>query len=184
MQNICIITGCQNKIFNKGKQWCGKHYNRWRRNGNPLVLQQERHGMARSVEYQTWRNMKARCYLPSYIEYQHYGGRGIKVCERWRNSFKNFYEDMGQKPKGKTLDRINTNGDYEPKNCRWATYTEQILSQRLRSTNKTGFKGVQKVRNKFSAHITVNYKVYYLGLFDTAEEASIAFVKKMKQLRV
>ena len=73
-------------------------------------------------EYSAWRNMKKRCYNPKSIGYKNYGARGIKVCDRWLHSFKNFLEDMGHKPGPEySLDRKNNDGNYEPKNCRWAT---------------------------------------------------------------
>ena len=85
----------------------------------------KRHGMSHTPVWNSWKCMLQRCYNPSNPDYKHYGGRGIEVCDRWRHSFENFYEDMGKRPKGKTLDRINNNGNYELSNCRWATKVEQ-----------------------------------------------------------
>jgi hypothetical protein len=73
--------------------------------------------------------MIQRCTNPNDPKYDRYGGRGIKICERWRYSFVNFLEDMGERPKGTTLDRKEVNGDYEPSNCRWATPLEQATNK-------------------------------------------------------
>lgn len=93
------------------------------------------HGHARlpgpSPTYNTWMAMVARCTRPSNSNYQRYGGRGIAVCERWR-TFANFLADMEERPEGKTLERIDKDGNYEPGNCRWATYKEQRANQRPR----------------------------------------------------
>lgn len=91
-----------------------------------------RHGHAVngiSPTYHTWAGMKARCNYSKHKAYNDYGGRGISVCERW-NNFKNFFADMGIKPKGKSLDRIDTNGNYCKENCRWATAKEQARNKR------------------------------------------------------
>lgn len=83
-------------------------------------------------EYYSWRSMHCRCYVPKTAGYKYYGGRGIKVCERW-HSFENFLEDMGRRPAGKSLDRFpDKDGDYEPGNCRWATSGEQLLNRNKR----------------------------------------------------
>lgn len=88
-----------------------------------------KHGKRHSSVYIRWHSMRSRCNNPNKSSYRHYGGRGIKVCERWQK-FENFYADMGDPPPGMTLERVNVNGDYCPENCKWATQKAQCNNQR------------------------------------------------------
>ena len=103
----------------------------------------EHHGLYKSRLYWVWHSMKDRCYNPKATSYKHYGGRGIKVCDEWKNSFKTFYDwaySHGydeNAPRNKcTIDRINNDGDYEPSNCRWVDAKIQASNQRKRSIKK------------------------------------------------
>ena len=101
-------------------------------------------------EYNSWRAMVARCNYPKYRRYDLYGGRGIKVCDRWlgRSGFPNFLEDMGKKPTPKhSIDRIDSNGDYTPENCRWATQRRQMSNM---SRNK--WVTIAGVKDTYSNH--------------------------------
>jgi len=98
-----------------------------------LIKRSTKHGHATngiSPTYHSWAGMKARCLDPHSTHYKYYGKKGVKVCDRWRNSFENFLADMGEKPRKRSLDRINTYGDYSPENCRWATPKEQASNKR------------------------------------------------------
>lgn len=91
------------------------------------------HGGYGSREHRSWSHMLSRVRDPKHHQFKDYGGRGISVCERWL-SFENFLEDMGPRPLGRTLDREDVNGNYEPGNCRWATPLEQALNKRVKPT--------------------------------------------------
>jgi hypothetical protein len=123
----------------------------------------------RTLSYKTWDCMMQRCYNENRQSYKDYGGRGIKVCNRWHN-FENFYYDMGERPCNMTIDRINPDGDYEPNNCRWASNLEQSHNKRSR-----GFSWNKK-NKKYVAYITVNGKRKHLGYYSNPVDAKNAYV--------
>jgi hypothetical protein len=100
----------------------------------PAMNPNRRHGAFNNGDsdpvYWVWSSMKARCLNPKDSHFAHYGGRGITVCERWRQSFAAFRDDMGPRPEGLEIDRINNDGNYEPGNCRWTTRSVQATNRR------------------------------------------------------
>lgn len=101
-----------------------------------------RHGHRRrsdtTTEYASWCGMKARCGNPNNPNYQNYGGRGVRVCKEWLESFETFFRDMGPRPSGHSIDRINNDGNYQPDNCRWATSLQQNNNRRPAKPRKAG----------------------------------------------
>jgi hypothetical protein len=130
-----------------------------------VIKTHTKHGAVNSVEYTAWEGMKARCYNKNTPKYSEYGGRGISVCERWRNSFENFLLDMGIKPSNEhSLDRFpNNDGNYEPSNCRWATDYQQ-----LRNTRR---------------NVWIEYNGERIALTDLAKILGIHYITLRYQLR-
>ncbi len=117
--------------------------------------------------------MKGRCYRRKKDPTTKYW-RGIDVCDRWLNSFDNFLEDMGEKPDGLTLDRIDGTKGYSPENCRWASRTVQSRNCKQYTTNTSGYTGVRKKINRWTAFLNLHGKTVYLGSFKTKAEAIAA----------
>lgn len=142
---ICGVPECSAKAECMG--FCKRHWTRVVRHGDYTDKTCSRlpNGLYtnRLREYKSWDMMKQRCYNKKYTSYKQYGARGITVCDRWLekpNGFKNFLEDMGPRPDGTSLDRVDVNGNYTPENCRWANQSVQSFNRRPRnhSTRVTG----------------------------------------------
>lgn len=111
------------------------------------------HGLVGTPSYRSWYGMKQRCTNPKSPKYKDYGGRGITVCDRWM-SFNNFFEDMGQRSAGMSLDRIDNNGIYEPGNCRWANYRQQARNTRRSRILSSG--GVSMCITAWADHLGIS----------------------------
>lgn len=114
-----------------------------------------RHNKSDTPTYKTWENMLSRCLNPNATGYHLYGGRGIQVCPEWR-VFDNFFRDMGERPSGKTLDRVDFNGNYEPTNCRWLSVKEQ--ANNLRRNRRVEYEGKSYTLAQLSELTSVGYK--------------------------
>ncbi len=124
--------------------------------------------------YSVWCEMKRRCLDKNRHNYKYYGGRGIKVCDRWLNSFDNFYNDMGEQPKGFEIDRIDNNKNYTPDNCRWIDHRANTLNRNAYGVS--GIKNVRFNRGKYEAGLRRFGKFIYLGRYETMELARNAVI--------
>ena len=137
----------------------------------------EMHGMTGTAIYARWKTMKRRTSKVNATGFKNYGGRGIKMCEEWSNSFMAFFQYIGNPPGQKfTIERIDNDKGYEPGNVRWATYAENLANQRPR-LSRHGIPGVRRTKSTWWAMIQDRGRRIYLGSFNTAEEASAAYRK-------
>lgn len=160
----CVVKGCS--ASPECKNLCKKHWTRLCRHGDvgDIVCSRLNYGLYSKYprEYKSWDMMKQRCYNKRYDSYPQYGKRGIRVCDRWLKTpdgFKNFIADMGERPKGCSLDRIDVNGDYCPENCRWANGSIQGYNKRVR-LHSSKYRGVGEYdyrgKKVFRAFISYN----------------------------
>lgn len=141
-------------------------------------LNRKTHGGSRTKLYYVYRDMIRRCNSPSHHAYKDYGGRGITVANQWNNFayFKDWATNNGYK-EGLTLDRINNEDGYSPNNCRFVSRKIQAVNRRMPKTNTTGFTGLVRCWNSWSAEIKIDGKLHRLGIFKTPKEASEAYEK-------
>lgn len=130
----------------------------------------ENHGMTNTPTYGVWVNMRRRCYDPKHPDFKHYGGRGINVCDEWRDSFLKFYEDMGEKPRKLQIDRIDNDGDYCKENCRWTTPSINLTNRRNTSRK---YPYLQKKKTVYYFVKRVDGKIKWIRLGPDADWKNI-----------
>lgn len=146
---VNVLTG---NLKSGNTQSCGclNRDNTIQRNKNNAT-----HGLSRTPIYITWGGIVQRCINPTDQHFPDYGGRGISICDRWRNSFENFYSDMGPKPGPEySIERRNNNGDYEPNNCYWATIDEQANNRR--NNTILNYKGKNYTMSQLAREYNIN----------------------------
>lgn len=175
----CKIEGCdgKGKLKSGGERYlslgfCQKHYQRFKAHGDAnIVYKVWGSNMPQHPLYDTFWNMKRRCLDKKHDKYLMYGGRGITVCDRWLkpDGFLSFIADMGERPNGMTLDRIDNNKGYSKENCKWSTKHEQMNNRR--NSNKTVGVCFDKRSSKWVARLDINKKSYSLGYFINYDDA-------------
>ncbi len=134
------------------------------------------HNMSNTVEYKTWARIKSRCLKPSHQDFYLYGGRGILICERWKNSFEAFFEDMGPKPSKKlSIDRIDVNGNYCKENCRWTD--DRTQSRNKRNNRYIELNGLRMCLSDWASHLGINVSTLIQRLESWPLEKSLTTFK-------
>lgn len=160
----------------RGQSSCGCVHNEWV--GNMART----HGMSRSAEYRIWNGIKNRCLNKKLLEYKHYGGRGITVCQEWANDFNVFYKDMGDRPKGKSIERIDNNKGYNKSNCKWATTKEQSINKRC--SLRVEYMGKQMALTEISDITGIKYVTLARKLKVGEDLSNIISVKERRVLGI
>lgn len=154
---------CKCECGNEAIVYVGKLTTGYTRSCGCLVGTSGTHKQSKTTEYRIWTNMKTRCYNPNNRWFHRYGGRGIVMCDRWLQSFENFLTDMGPRPsRAHTIERLNNDGNYEPSNCKWATFNEQAVNRS--NTRTVMINGVRmNIRDAANA-LGIKYHTYYCRL--------------------
>ena len=175
----CAVEGCLSylKLHHKDRRprlqkgYCSKHYSKYSRYGEPLHVELIHDARMQNPAYQNYRAMIKRCHgKASTPGDKNYKSRGITVCDRWRgrNGFVNFNADMGPKPEGYSIDRIDNDKGYSPENCRWASKHQQ-MAKRRNSTDRVGVS--QKYNGWWDARLYVGGKMVFQRVFKYKEDA-------------
>lgn len=184
MPKICSIEGCEAPVGKHGaKGMCHRHYYRWKKWGDPQTRKKSILGgkcYKNTPTHNSYSGMKQRCQNRRHPSYDNYGSLGITVCDRWLgvDGFRHFLEDMGERPEGMTLDRIDPDGDYCPENCRWSTPRVQAGNKR---THRGGSDtvGVWKYNDKYwAATLGVGGKTFFK--YAKTEEEAIKLRKELE----
>ncbi len=181
---VLVKCNCGNilKIF-PTKLLNGKQIGCIKCNGKYIKNPEFKNGLRNHDAYGILSSMKDRCYNIKNDAYQHYGGIGIKICNLWKNNYKEFclWADKTRYKKGLTIDRIDVNKDYSPQNCRWISFSEQRENKHIQRNNTTGATGVSfnKILNKYESYYGYNNKKYRCGYYNTIAEAKNAREKKL-----
>ena len=171
---LCVCE-CGNETLVRGahlKSGSIKSCGCFKKDRMSIVNTKYKHGIAKTYAYRSWKGMLQRCYNSKNARYKDYGGRGIIVCERWKH-LENFLEDMGERPKGLTIERIDNNKGYSPDNCKWATWKEQ--NRNRRSNHLVTYQGETKCLIEWAEALGIKYHILSNRLNRLGYSPEVAF---------